>query len=127
MPEVSTSPLSEIIPDATVWTLLDERLPTKRPKKAQITLPRSIAMAAATGAEWWGWITGKEPTFTRFKVGYTRATRWHNIEKARRVLGYEPEVGVEGIKRMVDVSAMYNLKCPVPRNAAITHALQLWG
>jgi len=46
---------------------------------------------------------GKEPTFTRFKVTYSCTTRWHNIEKARRVLGYEPEVGLgEGIKRMVE-------------------------
>jgi hypothetical protein len=56
---------------------------------------------------------GKEPTFTRFKVSFSCATRWHNIEKARRVLGYEPEVGLdEGIKRMVDVSVPYeNCSC----------------
>ena len=63
-----------------------------------------LGMVAATGSEWFGWLTGKEPTFTKFKVAFTCATRWHNIEKARRVLGYEPEVGVEeGVKRMVDV------------------------
>jgi sterol-4alpha-carboxylate 3-dehydrogenase (decarboxylating) len=67
-------------------------------------LPKTIGLAAASGAEWFGWLTGKEPTFTRFKVTFSCTTRWHNIEKARRVLGYEPEVGVEeGIKRMVEV------------------------
>jgi len=42
--------------------------------------------------------------FTRFRVAYSCGVRWHNIEKARRVLGYEPQVGVEeGIKRMISV------------------------
>jgi sterol-4alpha-carboxylate 3-dehydrogenase (decarboxylating) len=93
-----------------VWTLLDAHLPTKRPKKRLIVLPRAIGLAAATGAEWWGRLTGKEPTFTRYKVSYSCATRWHNIEKARRILGYEPQVGVEeGIARMVNVSKLLPL------------------
>ena len=47
---------------------------------------------------------GKEAGFTRYRVGYSCATRYHNIEKARRVLGYEPEVGLEeGVRRMVEV------------------------
>ncbi|KAG6814845.1 hypothetical protein H0H93_012012 [Arthromyces matolae] len=36
----------------------------------------------------------KEPTFTRFRVAYSCVNRWHDIEKARRVLGYEPIVDV---------------------------------
>jgi sterol-4alpha-carboxylate 3-dehydrogenase (decarboxylating) len=32
--------------------------------------------------------------------------KWHNIEKARRVLGYEPIVPLdEGMQRTVDVSS----------------------
>jgi len=40
--------------------------------------------------------------FTRFRVAFSCGVRWLNIEKARRVLGYEPQVGLEeGIKRMI--------------------------
>lgn len=88
-----------------VWHHLDEVFPEKRKNRnKRVVLPKTIGMTAAAGAEWWGWLVGKEPTFTRFKVAFSCAKRWHNIEKARRVLGYEPEVGIEeGIRRMVDV------------------------
>ncbi|TFK40580.1 C-3 sterol dehydrogenase [Crucibulum laeve] len=87
----------------TVWHQLDAYFPDKRQKRGVIALPKIVGMAAASGSEWFGWLTGKQPTFTRFKVTFSCATRWHNIEKARRVLGYEPEIGVEeGVKRMVE-------------------------
>ena len=87
-----------------VWHQLDAYFPEHRKPRAITVLPKSVGMAAAAGSEWYSWLLGKEPTFTKFKVTFSCATRWHNIEKARRVLGYEPEVGVgEGVKRMVDV------------------------
>lgn len=68
-------------------------------------IPKSLGSVLATLAEGWSWLLGKEPTFTRFRVTFSCATRWHNIEKARLVLGYEPDVGVvEGVKKMCDVS-----------------------
>ena len=71
-------------------------------------LPRMFAGVLATLAEAWGWISGKEPTFTRFRVTFTCAARWHNIEKARLVLGYEPEVSiVDGIKKTCEVSILF--------------------
>lgn len=73
-------------------------------------MPKIVGMTLASGSEWFGWLMGKEPTFTKFKVTFSCATRWHNIEKARRILGYEPEVGVqEGVKRMVEVSSTATL------------------
>lgn len=87
-----------------VWHHLDTYFPGHRKDRGYFVLPKTIGLAAASGSEWFGWITGKEPTFTRFKVTFASANRWHNIEKARRVLGYEPQVGLEeGIKRMVEV------------------------
>lgn len=87
-----------------IWHQLDATFPEKRKERSYTVMPRFVGMAAAFGAEWWGWLVGKEPAFTRFKVTYSCVNRWHNIEKARRVLGYEPQVGVEeGIKKMVDV------------------------
>lgn len=87
-----------------VWHQLDAYFPDHRKPRSVFKMPKTVGLAAATGAEWFGMIVGKEPAFTRFKVTFSCARRWHNIEKARRVLGYEPDVGVEeGIKRMVEV------------------------
>jgi hypothetical protein len=37
-------------------------------------------------------------------VQFSYVNRYHNIEKARRVLGYEPLIGIEeGMKRTFDV------------------------
>ncbi|KAL8283996.1 hypothetical protein RQP46_005109 [Phenoliferia psychrophenolica] len=47
-------------------------------------------------------LMGKTPNLTRGKVVYSTTHRYYNIEKARRVLGYEPIVGLqEGIKRAI--------------------------
>ncbi|KDR82745.1 hypothetical protein GALMADRAFT_112718 [Galerina marginata CBS 339.88] len=86
-----------------IWNELDKYFPGKRSPRGLIKLPKSVGLAAATGSEWFGWLTGRDVTFTKFKVTFSCATRWHNIEKARRILGYEPEVGIEeGVKRMVE-------------------------
>ena len=72
--------------------------------RSPIVLPRKVGLLLATLSEGFGWLIGKEPAFTRFRVTFSCTTRWHNIEKARRVLGYEPEVGVlDGVKKMVEV------------------------
>ncbi|KAJ7601077.1 C-3 sterol dehydrogenase [Mycena floridula] len=85
-----------------IWHELDQVMPGRK-QKGRITLSKTIGLAAATGAEWYGWLIGKEPSFTRFKVTYSCVNRWHNIEKARRVLGYEPQVGIqEGVVRMIE-------------------------
>ncbi|EJU00011.1 C-3 sterol dehydrogenase [Dacryopinax primogenitus] len=81
-----------------IWTALGADIDMKK----MWHIPRSLGQWLALGAESWGWITGKGTNFTPFRVHYLTAERWHNIEKARRVLGYEPIVGVEeGIKRTV--------------------------
>ena len=67
-------------------------------------MDNTIGLALAHAAEWWGWISGKQPAFTVFRVKTVSRHKWHNIEKARRVLGYEPIVGLdEGMQRTVDV------------------------
>ncbi|KAG6903117.1 hypothetical protein C0995_004664 [Termitomyces sp. Mi166 len=86
-----------------VWHHLDSVFPGKRQPRKPFKLSKSLGLLAATGAEYVAWLTAKEPTFTRFKVSYSCVNRWYNIEKARRVLGYEPIVGLEeGIKLMVE-------------------------
>lgn len=101
----------------TVWTKLDELTSSQRQKKSRIVLPKGIGLLLASGAEWWGWLVGKEPAFTRFRVTFSCASRWYNIEKARRLLGYEPQVGMEdGINRMVEVRLVF------PSDGHLAHA-----
>ncbi|KAL4075176.1 3-beta hydroxysteroid dehydrogenase/isomerase family-domain-containing protein [Scleroderma yunnanense] len=88
-----------------VWFSLDPPTEEGRKRAAQKpwVIPRQLGMVIGYLGECWAAIIGKEAVFTRFRVSYTCAQRYHNIEKARRVLGYEPEVGLqEGIKRMVE-------------------------
>ncbi|KAF8840601.1 3-beta hydroxysteroid dehydrogenase/isomerase [Paxillus ammoniavirescens] len=88
-----------------VWLALDP--PTeegkKRAQRARWVIPRKFGMVLGFLAECWAGLIGKEAGFTRYRVGYSCATRYHNIEKARRVLGYEPKVGLEeGVSKMVE-------------------------
>ncbi|EEB91483.1 hypothetical protein MPER_10147 [Moniliophthora perniciosa FA553] len=49
----------------------------------------------------WGWLSGKEPSLTRFKVTYSCVNRWHNIEKARRATNLK-SVYQQGIDKMFE-------------------------
>ncbi len=53
--------------------------------------------------EWLFWLAGgRIPNLTRKKVKYSSLTRYYNIDKAKEILGYQPEVGVEeGVQRTV--------------------------
>lgn len=91
-----------------VWGALDKIVDPEgkenRLEKRRIVFPQSLGYVFASLAELWGWLRGKPHMFTRYRVAYSCGVRWHNIEKARRVLGYEPQVGLEdGIKRMISV------------------------
>ncbi|KAK7056739.1 erg26, C-3 sterol dehydrogenase [Paramarasmius palmivorus] len=87
-----------------IWGKLDAMFPGHIAKRQPWVMSRSIGLTLAYAAEWWGWLSGKEPSLTRFKVTYSCVNRWHNIEKARRVLGYEPKVGLqEGIDKLFEV------------------------
>jgi len=86
------------------WIQLDSRFPGHRNSTTIFRMPRTVALAAATVAEWFGMISGKVPAMRKLQVAVCSTARWYNIEKARRVLGYEPDVGMEeGIKLSVEV------------------------
>ncbi|KAN0063483.1 erg26, C-3 sterol dehydrogenase [Thecaphora frezii] len=77
--------LGHVVPESKVWKLSKE-----------------WGLTLAGLAETFGWLTGREVQFTKYKVTYTASARYYNIEKARRVLGYEPIVGMpEAIRRSV--------------------------
>ena len=84
-----------------LWRML---APDSYPSRDPFVLPKTLGLAIATLSEWFGWLSGREPNFTRFRVTFACSERWHNIEKARRLLGYEPQVGLEeGLRRTVEV------------------------
>ncbi len=86
-----------------MWKELGHENPRRR-----IVVPSVFGLTLGTASEWFSWLTGREPGFTRGRVYYCNTHRWFNIEKARRVLGYEPDVGIEeGIKRTAAVSFIY--------------------
>lgn len=66
------------------------------------SIPKEIGLAMGFCSEVVCHIRGKTPTFTRQRCAYSCMTRYFNIIKAKRVLGYRPIVGLdEGIKRGV--------------------------
>lgn len=68
-----------------------------------ISIPTTIGLILATLAEIFSKLTRKEPGFTKFRVSQATQQRYYDIEKARRILGYEPLVGLdEGMKKWTD-------------------------
>ncbi|KAK8847375.1 hypothetical protein IAR55_005233 [Kwoniella newhampshirensis] len=60
-----------------------------------IVLSTAIGLILATLAEMFSKFSGKEPGFTRFRVSQATQQRYYDIEKARRLLGYHPIVGLD--------------------------------
>ena len=68
-----------------------------------IVLPVALGMILATLAEFFSKITGREPGFTRFRVSFATQQRYYDSERARRLLGYTPIVGItEGLDRWTE-------------------------
>ncbi|KAL2262852.1 hypothetical protein VTK26DRAFT_9239 [Humicola hyalothermophila] len=66
------------------------------------TLSREVGMVLGFLSEVFFGIIRKPPTFNRQRIVYSCMTRYYNITKAKRRLGYKPLVSLdEGIKRSV--------------------------
>lgn len=66
------------------------------------TLSREVGMFLGLMSEIVYGIIRKPPTFNRQRISYACMTRYYDISKAKRLLGYEPIVSLEeGIKRGV--------------------------
>ena len=67
--------------------------------KFNIVLNRSVAIVVGYLSEFFSKLSGKEPGLTPFRVKIVCAFRYHNITKAKTLLGYTPHVSLEdGIK-----------------------------
>ncbi|KAI0917372.1 hypothetical protein AcW1_007427 [Taiwanofungus camphoratus] len=85
------------------WRFFDEHFATNKTQRRTFHLSKEVGMVLASAAEWWAWLVGKHPGFTRFRVTFSCVWRCHNIERARRVLGYEPQVGMEeGLRKTLE-------------------------
>lgn len=68
--------------------------------KRVIVLKRPIAIFAGYLSEFFSKLSGKEAGLTPFRVKIVCAYRYHNITKAKELLGYKPNVDIEeGIRR----------------------------
>ena len=67
-------------------------------------IPTQLGLVIVWLIEWLFWFAGgRIPNLTRKKVIYSSLTRFYNIDKAKNVLGYKPQVGVEdGVQRTVN-------------------------
>lgn len=71
--------------------------------KYNIVLNRPVAICVGYLSEFFSKILGKEPGLTPFRVKIVCAYRYHNITKAKTILGYKPKVGLEqGIRYTLD-------------------------
>lgn len=65
-------------------------------------IPKDAGLAIAGLMELGCWAVGRKPNLSRKAINYSTMVRYYNIEKARRMLGYEPLVGMEeGVLRTV--------------------------
>lgn len=70
-------------------------------KKNVTAIPKLIMLIIAYILEFWYGIMGGEPPVRVFDVQFTTTEHWYNIDKARKLLGYEPRVGLEEASQMM--------------------------
>jgi sterol-4alpha-carboxylate 3-dehydrogenase (decarboxylating) len=82
-------------------------------------IPRELGLVLGSLSEAFFWIIRKPPTFNRQRILFSCMTRYYDITKAKRRLGYRPLVALgEGIRRSVkwqldQESAKLSEKAPV--------------
>lgn len=70
----------------------------------QIQIPKGLAWTLGCLAECMTWVMGTQATLSRGSVKDACAIRYANLNKARRLLGYVPRIGLEeGIKEACQV------------------------
>ncbi|EIW71316.1 hypothetical protein TREMEDRAFT_67694 [Tremella mesenterica DSM 1558] len=82
----------------TVWRELGADL-----SKPPFVIPTMIGMLIAALAEIYSKLMEREAGFTKFRVAIASQNRYYDIERARRLLGYEPVIGLEeGMRRWTE-------------------------
>ncbi|KAI9819605.1 MAG: erg26, C-3 sterol dehydrogenase [Pycnora praestabilis] len=82
-----------------VWSIAGDKTGTN-----VWVINKEWGLMLATILEWVSWAMGKEATLSRKRVRYSCMTRYYCIDKAKRVLGYQPLVGLEEAVRKTTIS-----------------------
>ena len=73
----------------------------------EVRIPECVAWGAGFALEWISWLTGKPIGLCRGSVYDALRTRYLNIDKARKTLGYMPRVGLaEGLHLACQVGSL---------------------
>ncbi|KAF7330213.1 NAD(P)-binding protein [Mycena venus] len=96
-----------------LWVGFDAMFPDRpkpTPKKLMV-IPRTLAMLMAYVFKFLAWLRGaKDPLLTPYTVTFATTSMYFSSAKARRLLGYEPQVSVEeGIERTLTVGLFFVL------------------
>lgn len=60
--------------------------------KFEVSIPAGVAHWMGWVSEWADWLKGSEGPLTRGSIKDATQTEYVSIDKARRILGYEPKV-----------------------------------
>lgn len=74
-----------------VWATAGD---TTEPSQVWV-INKEFGLVIASLMEWIFWLLRRKPNLTRKLVNYSSMTRYYNIDKAKRLLGYQPLIGVE--------------------------------
>lgn len=74
-----------------VWAAAGD---TTEPSQVWV-INKEMGLMIASLIEWVFWLMGRKPNLTRKLVNYSSMTRYYNIDKAKRLLGYLPPTGIE--------------------------------
>ena len=75
----------------------------------EVRIPKSLAWVLGCFAGYVTWVTGTQATLSRGSVKDACGVRYANLEKAQRVLGYKPKVGLaEGVKMACQVISSFH-------------------
>ena len=86
-----------------LWDLIDRVLEHQKISRKLRKLPLEAALLAATALEQFSHLSGKEPTLTRYTAFLLARNQTYDISKAKRELGYVPQVSLEeGLKRTLE-------------------------
>lgn len=89
-----------------VWAQFDHTPPFT------VRIPARVAGFMGYLAEWHTRITGSKTTLCRGSVKDAVGTRYANIDKAKRLLGYTPKVALwDGVRISCDVSVEWKPRC----------------
>lgn len=88
------------------WAAYDDSFGRTTLTRTVVPIPVSLSMMMAHVSEWIAWCRGKKPSEAGLNVAHARfvlCDMWVDMERARRLIGYEPVVSLEqGIKRTIE-------------------------